>query len=76
MLETVWDRLVLRVISADVFEAVVGRPVRFIGDLNPGWARTQTALAARGWTVRTGSSWTNIIVRSRGGPSCTAVNCH
>jgi len=34
---------------------------RRLGDLNPGWARTQTALAARGTVVPIGSRWTNTV---------------
>jgi len=32
---------------------------RRLGDLNPGWARTQTALAARITAVSIGSGWVN-----------------
>src|SRR5579875_2918680 len=47
--------------------AVSAKPLvrwRRLGDLNPGWARTQTALAARIVAVRIGSSWTNLFGRS------------
>jgi hypothetical protein len=37
---------------------------RRLGDLNPGWARTQTALAARVVAVWIGSGWTNVLDRS------------
>src|SRR5215471_4099640 len=37
---------------------------RRLGDLNPGRARTLTALAARVAVVRIGSSWTNATDRS------------
>jgi hypothetical protein len=35
-----------------------------LGDLNPGWARTQTALAARVAAVWIGSAWTDVLDRS------------
>ena len=33
---------------------------RRLGDLNPGWTRTLTALVARIAAVQIGSTWTNI----------------